>query len=88
MQLKLSDEQRDALAHAGPARVVEVIDPENRVSYVLIRSDVFERVRHLFETEDFDIREAYPLMDGAARAAGWDHPAEDIYDDLDPRREK
>jgi len=35
-----------------------------------------------FESDDFDTRLAYTLMDGAARAAGWDDPAEDLYDDL------
>jgi hypothetical protein len=87
MQFKLSDEQRDALASAGSSPVVEVVGPEDQVRYVLLRADVFERIRHVLD-EDFDIREAYPLMDQAARAAGWDDPQEDIYDDLDPRREE
>jgi len=88
MQLKLSTEQREALAHADASAVLQVVDPQTQVAYVLIRADVFERLRRVLDSDDFDVRQAYPLMDAAARAAGWDDPAEDIYDDLDPHAKK
>ncbi len=81
---ELSPEQRDALAHCD-SDVLKVVDPLSNATYVLMPSDVYERFRAVFESGDIDIREAYPLMDAVARAAGWDDPAEDIYDDLDPR---
>jgi hypothetical protein len=84
MSIDLSPEQRDAVAHAG-STPIQVIDPQTQVTYVLLRADVYEQVRKVLDAE-FDIREAYPLMDAAARAAGWDDAAEDLYDDLDPRR--
>jgi hypothetical protein len=86
MQVKLSPEQRDALAAAGSTPIVELVDSETNEAYFLIRADLFERLRHVFSGDDFDVRQAYPLMDAAARAAGWDHADEDVYDDLDPRR--
>lgn len=88
MQVNLSPEQRNALANAGSSPVLELVDPETNEAYVLLRADVFERLRRVLSDDDFDIRQAYPLMDAAARAAGWDDPEEDIYDDLDPRRKE
>ena len=88
MSLDLSPEQRNALADAGSSPILELVDPETNTVYVLLRADLFERLRHVLDDGDFDIRQAYPLMDAVARAAGWDDPAEDIYDDLDPRRKE
>jgi hypothetical protein len=84
MNIDLSPEQHDAVAQAG-STPIHVIDPQTQVAYVLLRADVYEQVRRVLD-EDFDVRDAYPLMDAAARDAGWDDPAEDLYDDLDPRR--
>ncbi len=89
MILKLTPEQREALAHADSPTAVQLVDPQANVAYVLLRADLYERFRDILDTldaDETDIRAAYPLMDAAARAAGWDDPAEDIYDDLDPRR--
>jgi hypothetical protein len=52
-----------------------------------LNEEEWERLRALAtEDDDFQIREAYPLMDDVARKAGGDDPAMDIYDDLDPRQ--
>lgn len=84
MSVDLSPEQRNALAHAG-STPIQVVDPQTQEAYVLLRAEVYEQVRRVLD-DNFDVRDAYPLMDAAARAAGWDDPAEDLYDDLDPRR--
>jgi len=84
MSTELTPDQHDAVTQAGNAPV-RVIDPQTQESYVLLRADVYEQVRSVLD-EGFDVRDAYPLMDAAASAAGWDDPAEDIYNDLDPRR--
>jgi hypothetical protein len=86
MTLNLSSEQRCALAQADPSDVLTVVDPETATSYVIMRAELYERFRKATDDSSHEIREAYPLMDAAARAAGWDDPAEDLYDDLDPRR--
>lgn len=78
MSIDLSPEQRNAVAHAG-STPIQVVDPHTQVTYVLLRADVYEQVRKVLGDE-FDIREAYPLMDAAARTAGWDDPAEDLYE--------
>ena len=85
MLVQLTPEQQDALAQCA-ADLVKVVDPSTNATYVLVPSDVYERFRAVFESGDFDVREAYPMMDEIARREGWDDPAEDIYNDLDPRR--
>jgi hypothetical protein len=85
MLVQLSAEQQDALAQCA-AGLVKVVDPSTNATYVLVPSEVYERFRAVFESSDFEVREAYPLMEEVARREGWDDPAEDIYNDLDPRR--
>ncbi|HEV3443048.1 MAG TPA: hypothetical protein VG099_00330 [Gemmataceae bacterium] len=79
---ELTPEQRRELEGSQPARA---FDPLTKETYVLVRADVFERIKAVLEP-DFDIREAYPLMDALAAKEGWADPAMDIYDDLDPRK--
>ena len=85
MTLELSDSQRAALGRpvAGP---VYVVDPVTGARYVLLTDVAYERARPLFEEVPFDASEAYPLIDEVARTQGWDDPAMDVYDRLDPRR--
>jgi len=87
MTLELSDQQREALgrATAGP---VYLLDPVSHARYVLLRDETYERFRSLFEEDPFDVAEAYPLVGEVARKEGWDDPAMDAYDRLDPRRER
>ena len=85
MTPKLSDEQRIALEqHAG--QPLYVVDPVKRVEYVLIPADVYQRVHALLEAEEFDIRETYVAQEQSLGAAGWNDPAMDAYNELDPRR--
>ena len=85
MTPQLTDEQRQALHEAHETGPVEVIDSATRISYVLLRADLFQRYRALFD-EEFDVREAYPAIDVVAANEGWNDPSMDVYDALDPRR--
>ena len=82
----LTPELRQAIEQAGdvPARV---IDPETNTAYVLVRADVYERYKALFEEDVYDVREMYPLLPKVFGPAGWDDPEMDEYNDLDPRRQ-
>jgi hypothetical protein len=83
----ITPELRQAIEQAGdvPARVV---DPETNTAYVLLRADVYEQYKALFEEEDdLDVREMYPLLPKVFGPAGWDDPEMDEYNDLDPRRQ-
>jgi hypothetical protein len=59
--IELSEEQRGELERRQP---VEVRDPKTNAVYVLLRKDVYERVREM-------VRE----VNGRA---GWDDPAFDV----------
>jgi hypothetical protein len=77
----LTDEQRRALqTTTAPVRV---LDPQTNETYVLLRAEVYERIKDLVEPqeEEFDIREAYPLMDEVARKEGWEDPEMDCYNE-------
>lgn len=84
MPVTLSNEQQQALA-AQPDVPLRVIDPQTSEVYVLLKVQQYEQVKALFEVDDFDVREAYPLMDEVARKEGWDDPEMDVYNDLAPR---
>jgi hypothetical protein len=84
MSILLNEDQGRALENPDeiPPRV---IDPISKKTYVLLATDQYERIKDLLE-DDFDIRQAYPLMDAVAAKEGWNDPEMDIYNDLDPRK--
>lgn len=82
----LTDEQRQALRDSNDRGPVTVIDPQTKINYILLRADLYDRCRKLLPDEQFDVAEAYPLMDDVARREGWLDPEMDAYDHLDPRR--
>jgi hypothetical protein len=67
---------------------VRVLDPDTQETYVLLRADLYDRSKALFEEDVFGIAESYPLQEEVARREGWDDPAMDAYDQLDPRRSR
>ncbi|HET6883911.1 MAG TPA: hypothetical protein VFI31_27400 [Pirellulales bacterium] len=66
-----------AAADGTPAYVV---DPKTQAAFVLLSVAQYERVRVLLDDDDFDVSDAYPLMDEVARSEGWNDPEMDIYD--------
>jgi len=84
--IDLTAEQSQALqTEQNPARVR---DPETNATYVLVPSDVYDRVRALLEEDDNQfVRAMYPYVMEVFGREGWDDPAMDIYNDLDPRRQ-
>ena len=48
-----------------PASPMHVIDPATKTQYVLVRADVFERMRGA--EEEFDPRDTYPFIDAVMR---------------------
>lgn len=83
----ISDQQRLELQSSdGPP--VPVVDEQTQKVYYLISSEQYEKVRALLVAEDFDPREAYPLIAKTAGEAGWNDPAMDAYDHYDEHRAK
>jgi hypothetical protein len=65
---------------------VRVSDPTQNETFVLIRADMYERFKPLFEEDPITDRERLFQLQKFGQRAGWDDPEMDIYDDLDPRR--
>ena len=84
MTLTLTAEQHAALATAADSSAVPVLDPASNTSYVLVPQEVYRRLVP-YDDSEFDISEAYPLMDEVAKNAGWDDPELDVYNQYDPR---
>lgn len=66
---------------------LRVVDPVTHATYVLVREEVYDRVRRLFD-EDEDTQFARDLTPHVLEIfgpEGWDDPAMDVYNDLDPR---
>jgi hypothetical protein len=85
--IELTLEQRQAVSKQGetPPRA---IDPDTDTTYVLIPEAVYARLKSLLVEEQNSqfLEEMYlPTMEVFGRE-GWNDPAMDIYNDLDPRR--
>lgn len=67
---------------------VRLTDPETATEYVVVRADLFDRLKgFVFTDEPLSADERQALLVRAGLRAGWDDPAMDIYNDLDPRRQ-
>lgn len=85
--IELTLEQRQAVAQQGeiPPRAV---DPDTHTTYVLIREEVYAQLQALLDEAENNqfLRDMYPHFMAVFGREGWDDPAMDIYNDLDPRR--
>jgi hypothetical protein len=79
---RLTPEQSSAIREAEETPL-RIIDPDTNTEYVLLRADVYERARMLFDDPTAD---TFLAQIESAAAAGWDDPALDVDNDLDPRR--
>jgi hypothetical protein len=79
MTTKLTAELRQALA-AHPDEPVHLVDEESNTAYVLLRADLFERLKSLFVDEPFSEQERLFQLREFGKRAGWDDPAMDVYD--------
>jgi hypothetical protein len=85
--IELTLEQRLTISNEGetPHRA---IDPDTQTAYVLIREEVFARVAALLVEQDDNkfLGDMYCHAMEVFGRDGWDDPAMDIYNDLDPRQ--
>jgi hypothetical protein len=84
--IELTLEQRKAVATDAetPPRV---IDPSTHAKYVLVREELYDRVRQVLEVDEESrfVREMTPHVMEVFGRDGWDDPAMDVYNELDPR---
>ena len=84
MTIQLTEEQWAGMQ--GGQTPLRVSDPAHSATFVLVRADVYERFKSLFEEDPLTEQERLFQLQQFGKRAGWDDPAMDIYDDLDPRR--
>ncbi|HEX9003221.1 MAG TPA: hypothetical protein VGB07_25160 [Blastocatellia bacterium] len=86
--IELTSEQAQAIVKQGeiPPRAVVL---GTQTTYVLIREEVYDRMRALFVEEEDNrfLNELYPQAMEVFGNEGWNDPAMDVYNDLDPRRQ-
>lgn len=86
--IELTLEQAQAIVKQGeiPPRAVVL---GTQTTYVLIREEVYDRMRALFVEEEDNrfLNELYPQAMEVFGNEGWNDPAMDVYNDLDPRRQ-
>ena len=82
----LLTERQWAAVQKGAEIPVRVQDPTQSANFVLLRAEVYERFRSIFEEDPMTDAERRFQLQQFGRRAGWDDPEMDVYDELDPRR--
>ena len=86
--IELTLEQRQVVAQQGE-KPLRAVDPDTHITYVLLPEEIYARVKVLLgeEGDTQFLRDMHPYVMEIFGREGWDDPAMDIYDDLDPRRQ-
>ena len=87
MTIRLTEQQWADISHEADKTPVRVSDPAQSTSFVLLPAELYERFKSLFEDDPVTNDERLARLQQFGRRAGWDDPAMDIYDDLDPGRQ-
>ncbi len=66
---------------------MRAIDPQTQETYVLVKSEIYERLQGLLTEEEEWQKAAYLATMKIFGRDGWDDPAMDVYNELDPRRQ-
>ena len=82
----LLTEQQWADVQKGTELPVRVQDPMQGATFVLLRAEVYDRFKSLFEEDAITQQERLFQLQQFGHRAGWDDPEMDVYEELDPRR--
>jgi hypothetical protein len=74
--MHLTAEQLEVVQNGKPLRFTA---PETNSEFVVLRADVYDRVKALLDLDDFDPRQGY-IAFGQAAGEEWDDPALDVYE--------
>ncbi len=84
--IELSEDQRQRL-HNGKA--VDVVDSQSAETFVLLRKDVYERVRNLlYDDSEWTADDLRFQLARSAKENGWDEPGMEAYDRYDEELRK
>jgi len=84
--IELTPEQRRELKEMNGV-AVRAVDPDTHQEYVLVRAEIYERLRTLLTEGDEFVQDMYPHVMEVFGREGWDDPSMDVYNDLDPRKQ-
>jgi hypothetical protein len=73
--IELTAEQRQELSEPNPV----AIDPQTKQEYVLVRREVYERLRALLDEDGLDMRQVAALVERAMREDDENDPALALY---------
>ena len=76
--IELTQEQRHVLSHAEPT----VLDPLTREAYVLVRKEVYDRMKGALAGDQEWAESAYAAAMEVFARDGWSDPQMDVYDQL------
>ena len=83
--IELTEEQRQELSVPEPI----AIDPSTKKTYVLVRKNVFDRIKGLlYDNGDWTDDELRLLLARSADVNGWNESAMDDYDEYEAKRAK
>ena len=81
--IELTEHQQQALdASPSPLRVLA---PHTNRTYVLVTSEVYEKLEGLLDPGSLTENERRVILQGVWRRANWDDPRMDDYDALEPK---
>jgi hypothetical protein len=84
--IELTESQRQELEHG---KAVNITDPVTAQPYVILRKDVYDRVRSLlYDDSEWTDDELRGLLARSAKDNGWDEPGMDAYDRYDEELRK
>jgi hypothetical protein len=84
--IELTEEQQQQLDRG---EAIEVTDLRTSRPYVVLRKDVYERVRHLlYDDSEWTEEELRLQLARSAEGNGWDEPGMDAYDRYDEEWQK
>ena len=71
MSIELTEERLEAIAKGQPFRFIA---PGNDIEFVVLRADVYDRVKTLITGDDVDPESMYPLL-AEISPEDWDDPS-------------
>jgi hypothetical protein len=82
--IELTEEQRRSVA--GQENPI-IIDPATNAAYILVRKDVFDRMKGLlYDDSELSHEEMRLLLARSSKENGWAEPGMEAYDNYDEHR--
>ena len=86
--IALTKELQQAVQKADE-QPIRLVDPRTNLEYVVLLAEIFDRVQGvLYDANPLTIEEQRALLVKVGLSVGWDDPEMDVYNKLDPRRDR